>query len=540
MNIHRFFNSLVTRLIVFGTLIVVASALARYQVLTDFLHDDLSEVAAEQQSTIASYLAQDIDYRIMERRRFLETLSRMLPSDLLSHPDKLRAWLRDRQDLQPLFSDGLFVANAQGDIISDYPSVPGRNGMSLAIYPDFHLVREGRFIIGQPLVSPVSRQAILPMIAPVRDAAGKFVAVLGGSTAMAAPGFLDHLQRARLGQSGSFILVSPVKRLIIAANRKDLLFRSLPEVGIDPLLDQAVAGYRGSGVGSNGDVDEVKAFASVPSTGWFVVASLPASAALPTVERVQAFIVRGGAMQALVIFLLIILVVIWFFRPLRRAADQAERMTQGLLPLTPLPVYRNDEVGHLTTAFNRLLSRLRENQSALQFQAHHDTLTGLPNRIMLADRMQQALAQSAHANAGVAVLYLDLDGFKPINDTYGHKTGDQVLQEITRRLKAVARHSDTLARVGGDEFVLLATDLGLPLEYGARALAEKCINAVAEPLQLPQSEYRLGVSIGIAVCHHCRDPEIVLHAADQAMYSAKSKGRGCYVIASTDLVTDLA
>lgn len=540
MNIQRFFNSLVTRLIVFGTLVVVVSALARYQVLTDFLHDDLSEVAADQQSTIASYLAQDIDYRVMERRRFLEKLSRMLPSDLLNQPEKLRAWLRDRQDLQPLFSEGLFIADAQGIIVADYPSVHGRSGLSLAIYPDFHLVREGQFIIGQPLVSPASRQAILPMMAPVRDASGRFVAVLGGSTAMSAAGFLDHLQQARLGKSGSFMLVSPVKRVIIAANRRELLFKSLPEVGVDALLDKAVSGYRGNGVGSNGQFDEVKAFASVPSTGWFVVASLPAAAALPTVERVQAFIVRGGAMQALVIFLLIILVVIWFFRPLRRAADQAERMTQGLLPLTPLPVYRNDEVGHLTTAFNRLLSRLKVHQSELQYQAHHDTLTGLPNRIMLAERMQQAFAHSGNVSAGVAVLFLDLDGFKPINDTFGHKTGDQVLQEITQRLKGVARHSDTLARVGGDEFVLLATDLGLPLEYGARALAEKCINAVAEPLYLHQGEYQLGVSIGIAVCNSYCDPEILLHAADKAMYSAKNKGRGCYVIASADTVPDFA
>jgi len=137
----------------------------------------------------------------------------------------------------------------------------------------------------------------------------------------------------------------------------------------------------------------------------------------------------------------------------------------------------------------------------------------------------------------VALLFLDLDGFKPINDTLGHKAGDQVLQEITQRLQKVARHSDTLARVGGDEFVLLATDLGAPLEHGARALAEKCIRVVAEPLQIGQGDYKLGVSIGIAVCETYCDPDILLQAADKAMYDAKNKGRGCYVIA---LVTETA
>jgi len=528
MNFKRFFNSLVTRLILFGTLVVFASAVARFHVLTNFLHDDLSEVAADQQSTIASYLAQDINYRIVERRRFLEQLARMLPAELLDQPEKLRSWLQERQELQPLFSMGLFVADANGAVITDYPPAAGRRNLSLAIFPDFHLVKEGKFIIGEPLLSLTDQRAILPMLAPVRDSGGKFVGVLGGVTALAAAGFLDHLQQARLGDSGSFLLVSPAKRLILASNRKDLIFKPLPDVGVDPMLDKAVEGYRGSGVGANGDIDEIKAIADVPSTGWFVVARLPVKAALPTVDRVQAFIVRGGAVQAAVIFLLIIMVIVWFFRPLRRAADQAERMTSGELPLTPLPVYRNDEVGHLTMAFNRLLSRLKTHQSELQHQAHHDILTGLPNRVMLAERMQQAIAQTQR---GVALLFLDLDSFKPINDTLGHKAGDQVLQEITQRLQKVARHSDTLARVGGDEFVLLATDLGAPLEHGARALAEKCIRVVAEPLRIGEDYYEIGVSIGIAVCETYCDPDVLLQAADKAMYDAKNRGRGCYVIA---------
>ncbi|WP_050477170.1 diguanylate cyclase domain-containing protein [Herbaspirillum rhizosphaerae] len=531
MNFKRFTNSLVTRLVLFGTLVIFASGIARYYVLTNFLHEDLTEVAAEQQSTIASYLAQDINHRIMERRHYLEQLAASLPPELITQPEKLAGWLRERQDLQPLFSQGLFVANTDGVILCDYPAAAGRSGLSISGFPDFHLAKGGKFIIGEPLLSPASQQAIIPMLAPLRDHSGKLVGILGGTTGLTAAGFLDHLQQARLGKSGSFILVSPAKRLIIAANDPGTVLKPLPQVGVDPILDKAVAGYRGTGIGSNGTVEEIKAIAPVPSTGWFVAVRLPVSAALPTVEHVQAFILRGGLAQALVIFLLIILVVVWFFQPLRRAADQAERMTRGDLPLTPLPVARADEVGHLTMAFNRLLSRLKVHQAELQHQAHHDILTGLPNRVMLADRMQQAIAHANRDRTGVALLFLDLDGFKPINDTLGHKAGDQVLQEITQRLLRVARHSDTLARVGGDEFVLLATDLGSPLDHGARALAEKCINVVAEPLKLPQGDYQLGVSIGIAVCDNDCDPDMLLQAADKAMYDAKNQGRGCYVIA---------
>jgi diguanylate cyclase (GGDEF)-like protein len=95
----------------------------------------------------------------------------------------------------------------------------------------------------------------------------------------------------------------------------------------------------------------------------------------------------------------------------------------------------------------------------------------------------------------------------------------------------VARHGDTLARVGGDEFVLLITDLGQPYENGAQVLAEKCIRVVSEPLHLAQGEYQLGVSVGIAVCDGSCDADSLLQAADKAMYAAKGNGRGCYVIA---------
>jgi diguanylate cyclase (GGDEF)-like protein len=112
--------------------------------------------------------------------------------------------------------------------------------------------------------------------------------------------------------------------------------------------------------------------------------------------------------------------------------------------------------------------------------------------MMLAERMEAALTHACRERNGVALLFLDLDGFKPINDTLGHKAGDLVLQEITRRLRQVARHGDTLARVGGDEFVLLITDLA-SLENGAQVLAEKCIRVVSEPLHLAQGNISWGL-----------------------------------------------
>jgi len=532
MKIKRFDCSLVTRLVLFGLMLIGISAVLRYNILIGFLEKEQAQVAADQQSIIASYLAQDIGYRVQERAHYLERLAKHLPVARLEDRAAMHEWLRDHQELQPLFAQGVFVADATGLILVDYPTVNGRRALSLADYPDFKSTLQGATVICPPLISPATGRPIMAMLTPVRDAEGRVVGVLGGSTELTAAGFLDHLQRAQLGPTGSFLLISPEQRMIVASSDEALVYTRLPGVGKDLLMDQALQGFRGNGVGlaANG-VNEIKAFASVPGTSWLVAATLPLAAALPTVERTRALIARGGLIQGVMVVLLVVLAYLWFFRPLRRAAALADRMTRGELPLSPLPVERRDEVGHLTMAFNGLLARLKLHQAELQHQAHHDVLTGLPNRMMLAERMQAALTHACRERNGVALLFLDLDGFKPINDTLGHKTGDQVLQEITRRLRQVARHGDTLARVGGDEFVLLMTDLALPFEQGAQVLAEKCIKTVSEPMQLAQGEYRLGVSVGIAVCDGSCDADSLLQAADQAMYAAKSNGRGCYVIA---------
>jgi len=298
------------------------------------------------------------------------------------------------------------------------------------------------------------------------------------------------------------------------------------------LHDRAMQGFRGAGVTVNAKgIEELAAIADVPSTGWFLVARMPTSEAFEPVRRAQERIVEYGILAVISVCVVISLAFRFLLRPLFRAADLAERMTQGELPLRPLPVVRDDEVGHLTSAFNRLLEKLSTTQAALERMAHHDPLTNLPNRNLLADRMQQAFARSRRSGSMVAVLFLDLDGFKPINDELGHEYGDAALVEVARRLSGLVRQSDTLARVGGDEFVLVITDL---LDNGdeiVRKIASMCIEVVSSPIELKNATHSLGVSIGIATSDGSGEPGQLLIAADVAMYRAKRNGRNCYAMA---------
>ena len=182
-------------------------------------------------------------------------------------------------------------------------------------------------------------------------------------------------------------------------------------------------------------------------------------------------------------------------------------------------------VSHHIVIFSDI-TPLKAHRDELQRLAHHDALTQLPNRILLADRLEQGLAQIKRSHQVLAVAYLDLDGFKPVNDTLGHAAGDQVLKEVAKRLRACLRAADTVARLGGDEFVLLihAEDVG---ECEAALL--RILDQLALPYDIAGHSPALSASIGVTLApHDPSDPDGLLRHADQAMYVAKQSGKNRY------------
>lgn len=162
--------------------------------------------------------------------------------------------------------------------------------------------------------------------------------------------------------------------------------------------------------------------------------------------------------------------------------------------------------------------------------AHHDMLTGLPNRRLLTDRLEQAVAHAKRRSIRVAMMVVDLDDFKIINDTEGHAAGDNVLISIAQRFRNSVRESDTVARLGGDEFVILLPEAAHIRD--AITVAEKIISAVQEPVGVSERQYVLGVSIGIALFpDHAPSADRLMQLADTAMYQAKRRGGSSYQIA---------
>lgn len=189
----------------------------------------------------------------------------------------------------------------------------------------------------------------------------------------------------------------------------------------------------------------------------------------------------------------------------------------------------------LVLLWNRKLKKeieLRKTaEKKLQHMASHDPLTGLPNRSLLMDRISQAISHHARNNKSAALLFLDLDGFKQVNDTFGHDVGDELLMQVSERLSQVIRNSDTVARFGGDEFVVLATNLTEGTQ--AATLAEKIIIELSKPFVLSVETVSIGVSIGISCFpEHGMGGIHLIKAADDAMYKVKANGKNSYEFAA--------
>jgi len=173
------------------------------------------------------------------------------------------------------------------------------------------------------------------------------------------------------------------------------------------------------------------------------------------------------------------------------------------------------------------ITPMKEHQRQLEHIAHYDALTSQPNRVLLADRLQQAMAQSQRRNESLAVAFLDLDGFKAVNDRHGHDVGDQLLITLAQRMRAALREGDTLSRIGGDEFVAVLVDLERPQD--CEPVLERLLQAAASPLTVGESVLQVSASIGVTVYpQDAADADQLMRHADQAMYVAKQAGKNRY------------
>lgn len=205
-------------------------------------------------------------------------------------------------------------------------------------------------------------------------------------------------------------------------------------------------------------------------------------------------------------------------------------------------IQMNDVTGHynrvskLKEVVKNLESEYEEIKEAEKMSkemALHDALTGLPNRLLLMDRLDYAINYAIRNNEIISVMFLDLDGFKEVNDKHGHHAGDKVLQEVALRLKNVMRKTDTISRISGDEFVFVICDL--KTKYDIENIAVKILDCFKDVFNVDDQQVRLGASLGISIYpEDSKDAQELINIADKAMYNVKRAGKNCYAFSNAE------
>jgi diguanylate cyclase (GGDEF)-like protein len=293
---------------------------------------------------------------------------------------------------------------------------------------------------------------------------------------------------------------------------------------------KASSGRTGSGISIDyRGVGVVAAWRYVPSVAWGVVAKIDSAEASAPVIELRNELLTAGAIA----FSLGLIFSLWLAhsmsRPICALQKAAEELGRGNLDYK-VAITSNDEIGVLSRAFNQMVDNLLEmtaSRDQTRHQANHDPLTGLPNRLLLEDRLQQALIEGRRENEIVAIMFLDLDGFKSVNDIHGHDAGDMLLKQVALRLLHHVRERDTVARLGGDEFVIIFINVKGVNDISV--IANKILSAFERSFDISGIPLHVKTSIGVSVYpHHAITADELLQLADEAMYEAKRAGKNRY------------
>src|SRR5262245_37923109 len=256
-------------------------------------------------------------------------------------------------------------------------------------------------------------------------------------------------------------------------------------------------------------------------------------------ELRRQVIVQALVMSAIVLFLSAAIYAAFRFNvlePIRRLIAASREVGRGRY--TAVEVKTTDELGQLAQAFNAMAAEVKEEQAKLHRQANFDSLTGLPNRMMAFDRINLEIHRARRSGQRFAVLFIDLDNFKNVNDTLGHAVGDELLIAIGARLQASLREADTVARLGGDEFLILVPDVVSEVEV--EKIAERLLHAVSEARELQGRKVVIHSSLGIALYpENGETVEVLMANADNAMYQAKAAQEGSALFFTEEMNTRL-
>lgn len=360
-------RSLKTRvtLLTLGVFVLAIWALSFYA--SRMLKEDMQRLLSEQQFSTATQIASEIDQQLNDRIKILETLAVAAAAAMQKGPASLQGFLDQTWGLDTAFNAGIVAVGSDGVSIADLPRSMGRVGLNLMDRE--HIIgalRDGKTSIGKPVMGRRMLGPIIVLAVPVRGTDGTIIGALSGLTDLEKPNFLDSVANSKYGKTGGFLLVASKYRLVVTATDKRRMMASTPAPGVTPLIDRFLAGYEGSAVFMDPlGINVLVSAKHIPVANWLVVASLPTAEAFSPIEDLMHHML----LATLLLTLLTGALTWWMLQrqlaPVLKTANRLTLLATSDLPVKPLHVARQDEIGAMVGGFNHLLEILGQRETAL-------------------------------------------------------------------------------------------------------------------------------------------------------------------------------
>lgn len=531
LKIFVSFGTLKSRItVVMVLLVLLAAGLVAY-VSLHLAEREMRAVVGDQQFALLSSAAAYIDEDLGAKKTLLIAMGEQLALADYGAPAALQQFLEAHASLRGEFFN-VIALDAAGKLIADLNdrrAIGTANFAKREYFIDTVRSREG--LISRPFRSVLSRQPVVVITEPVYDRAGRLQIILIGVMDLERPRFFGQLDALKLGSSGYLFMVTKEGTMIHHPDSRRILLNVKDEAGgVVASTQAAMNGFEGwtDGTSKRG-VHALITYKHLRQTDWIVGSVYPVDEAFAPLIQMRRKALLASAAVALAAGLLGWLAILRLLRPLGALRKHVARISDGSAHIEVFDVARNDEFGELSRAFLVLLQQRRDAEDRLVALTRTDPLTGIHNRRMFVEVFEAALARARRNGQQIALAFLDIDRFKQINDTYGHGVGDLVLVEFARRLGDAVRSTDTVARLAGDEFVVVFENLAGDVE--AALLANKILASVRPAFIVGELSLTVTASIGIALnADGSAGAKELMDASDHALYDAKSGGRDGYAV----------
>lgn len=511
------------------SLCIISAALVAFSCLSPVEHK-MKMVVGDEHYTLVSSAANFVSRDVEAKRTLLRSVAEQFPLEAAS-AGVLQTLLQRNQTLSQEFYN-VVIFSSSGELIANMKREEDVGGFAALGQKFFtQTVQQQKSTISRPFHSPFLGEPVVLVTQPVLDATGSVAYVLAGGIDLRAPRLLNQLKAVKPGASGYYFIIDSSGTIIQHPNRSRLLVNVYSEAGgVTPVTAAALKGFEGWKEGRAKDGRKsLIAYKKISGTNWLMGAVYPTSEAFAALSHARVTAWVGTGIVAALAGITGLFATRKFLAPLRRLREKVENIAEGNVSIDVLDVARTDEVGGLSRAFFALSQQRKAAEEKLANLAFTDPLTGIGNRRHFEKIMRFFLARAERKQQSIALAYLDIDNFKSINDRFGHSMGDLVLVEFARRLHSTVRASDTVARLAGDEFVVVY-DM-MPNKVDASDFAIRILEVIRDPFELDGHVLKVTTSIGLAFHSLGRTTvEELVRRADEALYLAKGAGRDTFAL----------